>query len=93
MVTIEECKHIEELSKLEFSEDERKKFLEDFNSIVDFASTISNQDSSLNDRKFNKIKLEDLREDVAKESLDQAEVVSNAPVKKKGCFAVPKIMD
>ena len=30
MITIEECKHIEELSKLEFSEDERKKFLEDF---------------------------------------------------------------
>ena len=61
MITIEECKHIEELSKLEFNEEERKKFLEDFSSIVDFASTISNQSSSLNDRKFNTIKLEDLQ--------------------------------
>ena len=93
MITIEECKHIEELSKLEFSEDERKKFLEDFSAIVDFASTISNQSSNLNDRKFNKIKLNDLREDTAKDSLKQEEVVSNAPVKKKGCFAVPKIID
>ena len=93
MITIEECKHIEELSKLEFSEDERSKFLEDFSSIVDFASTISNQTSNLNDRKFNTIKLDDLREDVAKDSFDQEEVVSNAPMKKKGCFAVPKIMD
>ena len=93
MITIEECKHIEDLSKLEFTEEERKKFLQDFSSIVDFASTISNQNSNLSDRKFNKIKLNDLREDVAKEGLEQTEVVSNAPVKKKGCFAVPKIME
>ena len=72
---------------------ERSKFLEDFSSIVDFASTISNQTSNLNDRKFNTIKLDDLREDMAKDSFDQVEVVSNAPMKKKGCFAVPKIMD
>ena len=93
MITIEECKHIEELSKLEFSEDERKKFLEDFSSIVDFASAISNKTSNLNDRKFNNIKLKDLREDIAKESLNQDEVISNAPIKKKGCFAVPKIIE
>lgn len=93
MITIEECKHIEDLSKLEFSEEEREKFLKGFTSIVEFASTISNESSDLSDRKFNKIKLNDLREDVAKSSLNQEEVISNAPVKKKGCFAVPKIMD
>lgn len=93
MITIEECKHIEELSKLEFNEQDREKFLKDLSSIVEFASTISTETSNLNDRKFNTIKLEDLREDKARESLSQDEVVSNAPVKKKGCFAVPKIMD
>lgn len=93
MITIEECKHIEALSKLEFSDVEREKFLKDFSAIVEFASTISSQDSNPNDRKFEKIKFEDLREDEAKESLTQDEVVSNAPVQKKGCFAVPKIMD
>lgn len=93
MITIEECKHIEELSKLEFNEQEREKFLKDLSSIVEFASTISSENSNLNDRNFNLIKLEELREDEAKDSLSQNEVVSNAPVKKKGCFAVPKIMD
>lgn len=93
MITIEECKHIEELSKLEFNEQDREKFLKDLSSIVEFASTISTETSNLSDRKFNTIKLEDLREDKARESLSQDEVVSNAPVKKKGCFAVPKIMD
>ena len=93
MITIEEGKHIEELSKLEFSDEEREKFLKDFSNIVEFASTISSQSSNINDRKFNKIKLEDLREDKSRESFKQEEVISNAPVKKKGCFAVPRIMD
>ena len=93
MITIEECKHIEKLSKLEFTEEQREKFLNEFSAIVDFASTISTQSSSLDDRKFTKINLSELREDVAKESLSQDEVLTNAPVKKKGSFAVPKIMD
>lgn len=93
MITIEECKHIEELSKLDFSEQERERFLKDLSSIVEFASTITNASSNLDDRKINTIKLDDLRNDEVKESLTQDEVVSNAPVKKKGCFVVPKIMD
>jgi len=93
MITIEECKHIEELSKLEFNEQEREKFLKDFSAIVDFASTISNHSSNLSDRKFNSINIDDLRDDIAKESFKQEDVVSNAPVRKKGCFAVPKIID
>lgn len=93
MITVEECKHIERLSKLSFSEEERQNFLTEFDAILGFASRISQEESSLDDRKFDYVKLEDLREDVAKESLSQEEVVSNAPDKKKGCFAVPKILD
>ena len=93
MITIEECKHIEELSKLMFDDQEREEFLKGFSSIVEFASTISNESTNIGDRHFDKIKLDDLREDESRDGFTQEEVVSNAPVKKKGCFAVPRIME
>lgn len=93
MITIEECKHIEELSKLKFTDEKREKFLKEFDSIVEFASIIQKESANADERHFNKINLQDLREDVARDGLSQDEVVSNAPVKKKGCFAVPRIVE
>lgn len=92
MISIEECKHIEELSKLEFTDEERAKFINEFSAILEFASIISNAECD-NQKFINTINLNNLREDEAKEGLSQDEVVSNAPVKKKGCFVVPKMMD
>ncbi len=92
MISNEEFKHLAELSKLEFSDEERDKFIKDFNSVLDFASQINS--AKVENKSFIKsIPLKDLREDVAQSGLSQDEVVSNAPLKKKGCFVVPRIMD
>ena len=93
MISIEECKHIEELSKLEFSDDEREEFLKVFDSIIDFASQINGAVAEGETSFIKTIKLQDLREDEVKESLSQDEVVLNAPNKNKGCFVVPRIME
>jgi len=93
MVSVEEIKHLEELSKLEFTEEERIDFQKDFDSIVEFASQINNAKTDGGVSFIKTIKMDDLREDEAKDGLLQDEVVSNAPSKKKGCFVVPRIMD
>ena len=93
MVSIEEIKHLEELSKLEFTEDERVEFQKDFDSIVDFASQIQNAKTEDGISFIKSIKMQDLREDISRDGLSQEEVVTNAPNKKKGCFVVPRIMD
>ena len=93
MVSIEEIKHLEELSKLEFTDEERIAFQKEFESIVEFASQIQNAKIEGGVSFIKSIKMEDLREDEVGESLTQDEVVTNAPTKKKGCFVVPKIMD
>jgi len=93
MVSIEEIKHLEELSKLEFTDEERLKFQQEFESIVEFASQIQNAKTDDGISFIKSIKMEDLREDVSRDGLTQDEVVTNAPNKKKGCFVVPRIMD
>ena len=93
MVSVEEIKHLEELSKLEFTDEERISFQKEFDSIVDFASQIQNAKVEGGVSFIKSIKLANLREDEVGTSLSQDEVVTNAPSKKKGCFVVPKIMD
>ena len=92
MLTIEQIKHLETLSKLEFTDEERQKFLTEFDSIVEFASQIQN--AKVEDKSFIKaVDMAELREDEPHSSLTQAEVISNAPRKNKGCFSVPRIME
>jgi aspartyl-tRNA(Asn)/glutamyl-tRNA(Gln) amidotransferase subunit C len=93
MVSIEEIKHLEDLSKLEFTDEERVEFQKSFDSIVEFASQIQGANVEDNVSFIKTIKMEDLREDEIGKSLSQDEVVTNAPNKKKGCFVVPRIMD
>ena len=93
MVSIEEIKHLEDLSKLEFTDEERVEFQKSFESIVELASQVQNANVDGDVSFIKTIKIEDLRSDEVGESLSQDEVVSNAPNKKKGCFVVPKIMD
>jgi len=91
VMNIDEVKHLEELSNLEFTDDERQKFLSEFDSILEFASAILN--ASGNEMNYEVIDMEDLREDEIGKSLSQDEAILNAPQKTDGCFVVPRIME
>lgn len=92
MISLEEFKSLEDLSKLRFTEEERDVFFPNLNSIIDFISVVAKVEVKAN-QNIKTIKLKDLREDIAEVCFTQDEVVSNAPMKDKGCFAVPKIVD
>ncbi len=89
---IKEIKHLAELSKLEFSDDELIEFSKDFEKLIRLADTIKNANVEGN-RKLNIMELADLRDDTPKESYPADVLLKNAPEKSKGYFVVPRIME
>ena len=89
---IEDIKHLANLSALEFEESELENFKNEFNSILTFVDQIKNADVE-GDLEYMPIDVEELREDEAKESFSNEEILTNAPKKKMGCFAVPLMME
>lgn len=91
--TEKDIKHLQNLSALEFSEEETKSFIHEFSALAEFVSQIQKADLPAK-FEYNKVQnLEDLREDIAKPSLTNEEVLQNAPKKARGCFSVPLMMD
>lgn len=92
-LTIEELKHLADLSALKFSDEELKAFLPDFNNIL----TMINEIDKINvDGEYvfdNIIDISELREDEVKESMPQEKALINAPKQRKGCFNVPRVVE
>lgn len=92
-VTIGEVKRLAGLSSLEFSEEELNSFIPEFENMLELVDQVKNCDVSDVEVKYTSHKLADLREDCAKDSLPQEEILLNSPKTKKGSFCVPKMLD
>ncbi len=90
MGTIE---HLEYLSKLKFSDDEKTKFASEFDDILKFVDEISKLDLPGDFDKDRSVKLSDLRDDEPTSSMSREEVLANAPKKKDGCFVTPLVVE
>ena len=91
-ITDKEIQHLADLSALQISQEEMKEFGEKFEGIKGFIDQIQNATVDATFEFDKKIKLENLREDKAKPSLDNEAVLKNAPDKKSGAFRVPKVV-
>lgn len=89
---IQEIKHLAELSKLEFSDDELKEFVKDFDSLVGLADKVRNADIS-GVANYNTVDMTNLRQDKHQKSVETEELLKNAPEKQKGMFVVPRIVE
>ena len=93
-VTIKDVEHIAKLAKLEFNEDEKAKFTEQFNEILAFMEKLNELDTSKVEPLSHVIELRNVfREDVVKPSLPTEEALKNAPAKTEKFFKVPKVID
>ncbi|MFZ1082787.1 MAG: Asp-tRNA(Asn)/Glu-tRNA(Gln) amidotransferase subunit GatC [Candidatus Kryptoniota bacterium] len=93
-VTIKDVEHIAKLAKLEFNEDEKAKFTEQFNEILAFMEKLNELDTSKVEPLSHVIELRNVfREDVVKPSLPTEEALKNAPSKTEKFFKVPKVID
>ena len=87
---IEDAKNLATLSRLEFSDEELKNFLKDFDSILNQVSLIDNVDVSGVDLKSDDVlEIVEVRRDEVGNMLTQQQVLQNAPEKKDGAFLVP----
>ncbi len=92
-ITIEEVKRLAGLSALEFTDEELASFVPEFEKIIELVDEVKNCDIGNAQLEYNSHKLSECREDVAKESLPQEEILLNSPKTKKGSFCVPKMLD
>jgi aspartyl-tRNA(Asn)/glutamyl-tRNA(Gln) amidotransferase subunit C len=92
-VTIKDVEHIAKLAKLEFSEDEKARFTEQFNEILAFMEKLNELDTSKVEPLSHVIELQNVfREDVVKPSIPTEEALKNAPAKNDKFFKVPKVI-
>ncbi len=91
-LTINEIKHLANLSALEFSEEELNKFQEEFNAILTFVDQIEQADVN-GELEYETKEICELRDDIVGNCLSQEKVLENAPSKKMGCFNVPLMME
>ena len=89
---LKEIKHLAELSKLEFADEELQLFVGEFEKQIELVDTIKNTEVKGN-MKLNILKMEELREDKVKNSFSSEILLENAPDKKKSYFAVPRIVE
>lgn len=96
-ITIKEVEHLANLSSLNFTQEEKEKFVGDLNNILSLVNQLQDG-KNLKEIGENEVynrsrKLSELREDEPRESLPQEEILINAPKQRRGCFNVPLVVE
>jgi len=92
-VTIKDVEHIAKLAKLEFDEDEKARFTEQFNEILSFMEKLNELDTSNVEPLSHVIELQNVfRKDEPKPSISTEEALKRAPSKTEKFFKVPKVI-
>ena len=89
----EEVEHIAWLAQIELTDEEKKLFTNQFNTIIDYFHIIDEADTKNVKPTFQILNLINvLREDIIEESMSTDSTLANAPRKEKGYFKAPKII-
>lgn len=90
---VDKIEHLESLSKLKFTEEERLKFEKEFGDVLDFVNQIASLKLPDDLDSDKPIKLQELRSDEPHQSMDRDEVLQNAPKQKDGCYSTPLVVE
>ena len=89
-ITVEEVKKLAKLSRLEFTDSEAEKFVEEFRKTLEQVKALDRVDVSKVDLLETTLNADrDLRADNIGDSLSQDSILGNAPDKQDGSFLVP----
>jgi len=83
-----DIKHIAELSRISLTKEELEKFTPQMKTILESVTVLQDVDTSNVQPMKKRISFEELREDVAKDSLTQEEVLKNAKHTEEGFIKV-----
>ncbi len=86
--------YVAALAKLELSEEERDRAKEDLGNILSYMNTMNELDTEGIEPMSHSFPLRNVfREDEVVNGDDRENLLKNAPVKKDGCFVVPKTVE
>ncbi|MDD8018520.1 MAG: Asp-tRNA(Asn)/Glu-tRNA(Gln) amidotransferase subunit GatC [Bacteroidota bacterium] len=92
-VTIKDVENIAKLAKLEFTDEQKEKFLHQFNDILKYMEQLNSLDTSNVEPLSHVIELSNVfRADEVKPSTPTSEALKNAPEKNDKYFKVPKVI-
>lgn len=92
MFDVEMTKHLAELSKLVFDDDELEKVTAEMSDIINLMDKVQEIDPSAETYALPAVEYKDLRTDNARESLETEKIIKNAKAVKDNAFAVPKVV-
>ena len=93
-ISKEIVRHVAQLARLEFKEEELDKFTEQLGNIIEYVEELGKLDTSNVEPTFHVLDLSTpLREDVVSPWLNPDEALENAPHREDDFFAVPKFIE
>ena len=92
MFDLEKTRHLAELSKLSFSEEELSKMTSQMTDIIALMDEVQKIDKNIPEYTQAAVSYADLRADEAKPSLATRQVLKNAKETKDNSFVVPKVV-
>lgn len=92
MFDIEMTKHLAELSKIEFTEDELNKMTTDMTNIIGLMDKVCEFDTSKAPYALEAVSYNDLRRDEHSCSYPTEEITKNSRIVKNNSFIVPKVV-
>jgi aspartyl-tRNA(Asn)/glutamyl-tRNA(Gln) amidotransferase subunit C len=92
-VTLKDVEHIASLARLSFSDDEKRQFTDQLNTILAYIDQLNTLDTSSVAPLAQVIETENvLRRDEVKPGLSVGQALANAPARTEEFFKVPKVI-
>ncbi len=92
-ITQKDVEHVALLSRLKLSEEDKDKYTQSLNAILEYMEILNRVDTSSIEPTAHVLPLKNVfREDEAGETLEKELVLANAPDRENGCFRVPRII-
>lgn len=93
-ITKKDVEHVAMLARLHLDEEEKAKYTEQLNSILDYMEKLNQLDTEKVEPTSHVLPIKNVfRKDRVEKSLANEEVLANAPDKEDGYFKVPRIIE
>ncbi len=94
IISEDTIEYVAALAKLKLEEDQKDKAIEDLNRILAYIDTMNELDTDGIEPMSHAFEVKNVfREDVVTNEEETEALLANAPVKKDGCFVVPKTVE
>ena len=92
MTDIELTRHLAELSKITFTENELEKMTSDMKNIIEVMDKVRKFHADIEPHTLDAVRYDDLREDIVSPSFPTEKITENAAEIADNCFTVPKVV-